>query len=340
MPSEKKPEEMLKRIFILVVLIVGGITAGYTQQQPLYSQYMLNTFLVNPAVAGAEGLTAFHLTAREQWVGYNEGPSTYALSAQTRILKTSFRNRSRLIKSRSRKRRPSGRVGMGAFVYNDVNARIRRTGFQGTYAYHIYMRDVQLSFGGSLSAYQFRVNVTPNDTYDPLVSDPLIVAGKINQKMSTDVNFGMLVSTEKYYAGFSATNIFQTAFQFGSGSSNEAYKILRQYYLIGGYRFEPYKSDFAIEPSILLTFTERKSTSTDLNVKAYYKQDYWAGISFRTVGAMVIMFGARYQQFTFGYAFDYNFNDLSNMSKAGSHELMIGYKLGDTARRYRWLNRF
>ncbi len=328
---------MLKKIYIVSLLIVGVVSASFAQQQPIYSQYMLNTYLINPAVAGAEGLTAFHLTARKQWAGYADGPSTYAISGQTRILKTSFRNRSRLIKARVRKRRPSGRVGLGGFIYNDINGRVRRTGLQGTYAYHIYIRDVQLSFGGSVSAYQFNVNVNQSDVYNPQITDPLI--GK-NQKFSPDANVGVMVSTEKYYAGLSTTSLFQSSIQFGGGSPTSAYRVLRQYYLIGGYRYEPYKSDFAFEPSFLFTTTEKLSRSLDLNVKAYYRQDYWAGVSYRTVGALVMMFGARYQQFTFGYAFDYSFKDLSALSRLGSHELMIGYKLGDTARRYRWLNRF
>ncbi|MHC1703420.1 MAG: type IX secretion system membrane protein PorP/SprF [Tenuifilaceae bacterium] len=331
---------MKKRLNILGILIVGTVLAAYSQQQPLYSQYMLNTYLINPAVAGAEGLTAINLTAREQWVGYQDAPGTYALSAQTRILKTSFRNRSRLIKTRVRKRKPSGRVGLGAFVYNDVNGRIRRTGMQGTYAYHIYMRDMQLSFGASISAYQFRVDINPADLYDPTASDPLVLAGKMNQKVSPDANVGVMLSTEKYYAGLSTTSLFQSAIQFGSGNTNSAYRILRQYYLVGGYRIEPYRSDIAYEPSILLTLNERLATSVDVNLKTYYKQDYWVGLSYRTVGAMVAMVGVRFQQFTFGYAFDYNFHDISNLSNMGSHELMIGYKIGDTARRYRWLNRF
>jgi type IX secretion system PorP/SprF family membrane protein len=331
---------MLKRLNIILLLLMGAGISAFSQQQPLYSQYMLNTFLVNPAVAGAEGLTAFNLTAREQWVGYKEGPSTYALSAQTRILKTSFRNRSRLIKTRVRKRKPSGRVGLGAFVYNDVNGRIRRTGLQGTYAYHIYIKDMQLSFGASLSAYQFRVNISPTDLYDPIQTDPLVLAGKLNQKISPDANVGAMLSTEKYYAGLSVSSLFQSAIQFGNGNPNDAYRILRQYYVIGGYRIEPYRSDFAYEPSILLTLTERLSTSLDINVKTYYRQDYWAGVSYRSTGAMVIMMGARYQQITVGYAFDYSFNDVSTLSKMGSHEIMVGFKLGDSARRYRWLNRF
>lgn len=331
---------MLRKILVILGLSFTLINSAFSQQDAVFSQYMLNTYLINPAVAGAEGLTAFHLTARKQWAGYADGPSTYALSAQTRILKTSFRNRSRLIKARVRKRRPSGRVGFGAFVYNDMNGRVRRTGMQGTYAYHIYMRDVQMSFGGSVKFYQYSINVTQDDTYSWVnsdIRDPLI--GN-NNKFSPDANVGFLVSTEKYYAGFSATNLFQTSIQFGNGNSETAFRTLRQYYLIGGYRFEPYKSPYAIEPSVLITSNERFHYSADINVKGYYKQDYWLGVSYRTSGALVMMFGARYQQFTFGYAFDKNFSDVSSFAKLGSHEFMLGYKIGDTARRYRWLNRF
>jgi len=330
---------MLRKVIILIGFTITGFGSAYSQDA-VYSQYMLNTYLINPAVAGAEGLTAFHLTARKQWAGYPDGPSTYAVSAQTRILKTSFRNRSRLIKARVRKRRPSGRVGLGAFIYNDMNGRVRRTGLQGTYAYHIYMRDIQVSFGASAKLYQYSINVAQADTYDwwnHSIRDPLI--GN-NNRFAPDANVGVLVSTEKYYAGISATNLFQSSIQFGNGNPDMAFRTLRQYYLIGGYRFEPYKSPYAIEPSLLFTTTERIQYSVDINVKGYYKQDYWVGLSYRTTGTMVIMFGARYQQFTFGYAFDKAFNDVSTFARLGSHEFMLGYKIGDTARRYRWLNRF
>lgn len=306
------------------------------QQQALYSQYMLDAYLVNPAVAGAEGVTAINLTARQQWAGYSEAPSTYALSAQTRILKTSFRNRSRLIKSRVRRRRPSGRVGLGAFVFNDNNGRIHRTGFQGTYAYHIYMRDYQISFGASISAFQFKANVTQDDVLQ--TNDPML-QGKIS-KFAPDANFGFLISQSSFYAGFSATSLFQSAIQFGAGNSDVAYRLLRQYYLVGGYRFQPYRSDFAVEPSILFTTNERFQFGTDINIKGYYKNDYWIGLSFRSTGAVITMIGVKYQQFYLGYAFDYSFSDVSNLSKSGSHEVMIGMKIGDSARRYRWLNRF
>jgi len=327
----------LRHIGLIGVAGLLCLTAKVSaQQQSLYSQYMLDAYLVNPAVAGAEGVTAINLTARQQWAGYSESPSTYALSAQTRILKTSFRNRSRLIKSRVKRRRPSGRVGLGTFVFNDNNGRIHRTGFQGTYAYHIYMRDYQLSFGASISAFQFKANVTSDDALQ--TNDPLL-QGKIS-KFAPDANVGVMLSKSEFYVGLSATSLFQSAIQFGSGNSDVAYRLLRQYYLVGGYRIQPYRSDFAFEPSILFTTNERFQFGTDFNIKGYYKQDYWLGVSFRSTGAVITMLGVRYQQFYFGYAFDYSFSDVSNLSKNGSHELMLGMKIGDSARRYRWLNRF
>ena len=73
---------MKLRIYILLVFIfmVGFAKA---QQQPIYSQYMMNPYLINPAIAGYQGITDFNLTAREQWLGYGEGPSTYALDRKS-----------------------------------------------------------------------------------------------------------------------------------------------------------------------------------------------------------------------------------------------------------------
>ena len=55
---------------------------GYGQQLPVYSQYMMNKFLINPAVAGSEGYTAFNLTSRKQWLGIKDAPLTFQIGKQ------------------------------------------------------------------------------------------------------------------------------------------------------------------------------------------------------------------------------------------------------------------
>jgi len=49
---------MKKNYLIGLMAVLASVVVGvraFAQQQPLYSQYMLDPFLVNPAVAGAEG---------------------------------------------------------------------------------------------------------------------------------------------------------------------------------------------------------------------------------------------------------------------------------------------
>ena len=79
----------ITKYLILTMLSVLSVPA-IAQQLPVYSQYMMNKFLINPAVAGSEGYTAFNLTTRKQWIGVKEAPLTFAASAQTRILKKNY----------------------------------------------------------------------------------------------------------------------------------------------------------------------------------------------------------------------------------------------------------
>jgi hypothetical protein len=131
--------------FELLVLLISLLTYNAEGQQiPLYTQYMMNSFLINPAVAGNDGLTSFNLTAREQWLGFENAPRTVAVSAQTRLLKTSFINRGRTVRRRPTSRSRSGNVGLGGYIFNDRNGVIDRTGFQGSYSYHVWTQQMPM----------------------------------------------------------------------------------------------------------------------------------------------------------------------------------------------------
>ena len=83
-----------------------------------------------------------------------------------------------------------------------------------------------------------------------------------------------------------------------------------------------------------------KSVQMDLTARVYYKEDYWAGVSYRTGDAIIMLLGLRYDKFYFGYAYDFTLNDMRNQS-IGTMELTIAAKFGESnARRYRWLNSY
>jgi type IX secretion system PorP/SprF family membrane protein len=337
----------IRLIILLVVFMLFCNRKADAQQLPVYSQYMLNGFLINPAVAGHEGYTAINITGREQWLGLKDAPSTYALSAQTRLLKNSFISRSSSIKRRRRIMSRSGRVGMGLYVFSDRNGAFNRTGVQYTYSYHITLRKSLLSFGASLTGYQFKIDADKIRLY----TEDAFYYDMEKSAMIPDANFGIYYSDRNLYAGLSALQLFENTFKL-TGKGGADFKMIRHYFAMVGYRFMV-SDNVYLEPSFLLKTTESFVSQLDFNTKFYIKEDYWAGLSYRTGGSyslseeslrgggssFIIMGGARFDKFYFGYAFDYNLSAISKYS-IGSHEIMIGAKFGDSARRYRWLNRY
>lgn len=322
---------------ILIILCILTLTGFYakSQQEPIFSQYTMNQYLINPAYAGSEGYTSFNLTARQQWLGFEDAPMTQAISGQTRILKTSYVSKSRSVRKRIKRRRPSGKVGIGGYLYNDQNGPIGRTGLEVSYAYHLFVNDGQLSLGLSLSAYQFRVNtndLSTSEGYDPLIDEAR------ESMFIPDGSVGVYYTYQPFYIGLSARNLFQASVKFGGDNSFSDYQQVRHYYLMTGYRYDM-DNDFEIEPSILIKTTENFNLQADVSLRGYYKRDYWLGFSYRTGNAFITNVGIKVDRLYFGYAFDYSLNDIQRISY-GSHEIMIGLKLGDNTRRYRWLNRF
>jgi type IX secretion system PorP/SprF family membrane protein len=317
---------------VLVLAMISGKPA-HAQQLPLFSQYLFNGFLINPAYAGLNGYSTVNLTAREQWVGLADAPTTHIVSFQTRILQQSFIHKSASARRKMMRKNANGRVGIGGYVYNDKVGIINRTGLQAAYAYHIPMdKGTNLSFALAGSLYQFSI---PRDQISTEMSrDPLIDNISLNMWIP-DVSVGCVYSTPTYYAGISANQLLQAYLKFG-GSVDNTYRLYRQYNITGGYRYE-INDDYAVEPSILIKVTNQMVAQADITTRVYYN-DYWAGVSYRTGGAAIFMMGVSVNKFLFGYAFDYNFNSLQTKTY-GSHEFMVAYKFGDNPARLRFLNR-
>jgi hypothetical protein len=78
----------------------------------------------------------------------------------------------------------------------------------------------------------------------------------------------------------------------------------------------------------------------DLTARVFYKDDYWAGLSFRTNDAIILLFGLKYDKFYIAYATDFSLNDIRKAHTNGTHEITFAVKFGESARRYRWISPF
>lgn len=314
---------------------------GFSQQVPMYSQYIMNGFLINPSFAGRDGYTSVNLTVREQWVGMSGAPGTFAASFQTRILRNSYISKSTAVRKKLVRPTRGGRVGLGGYIFNDENGAMRRTGFQAAYAYHIPMGTTQglpndLALGLSLSAYQFAVN-TDGLLLD--ANDPLLNSFD-RRVFIPDFNFGVNFTTARYYAGLAMTNLFRGNLIFADSSMTNRTE-LGNFFITGGVKI-PLSMEWTLEPAGYIKASDMlfKSLQMDITTRVFYKDDYWAGLSFRTSNAIILMFGLRYDRFYFAYASDFALTDIRKANTLGTHEVTLAVKFGESARRYRWITPF
>lgn len=326
------------------------------QPVPRYSQYIMNEFLINPAVAGYDGRSTLNITGRKDLVGFSAvTPQTYSFTAQTRVLKKTFDIRSTLFGRTSYRRASKGRVGIGIGFINDMNNAIHKTGFQFTYAYHIFINNSQLSFGLSSTVFQFKVDDDDFQYKDP---NDVVIDGLTKGVIIPDFNFGVNYMTQSYHIGIAACQLLKSAFQFGSYADyndRNTTPFNRNYYLLGAYRYAFFrKPKWEIEPSSVIrlsnvSFNKKELDfrySADLSMRVLYNREYWVGLSFRTSDEVfssnkdiILMAGLRFSNYYIGYSFDYGLNSLSKYS-IGSHEITLSAKFGSSVRRYRWLERY
>jgi type IX secretion system PorP/SprF family membrane protein len=326
----------VRRLGIILILLFLMVNLSVGQQLPLYSQYLYNKFLLNPAVAGSDGYTSVSLTAREQWVGYYGAPRTFSFSVQARKLKKSYILKQTRVKREVFRPKSDGKVGLGAYVFSDKNGLIQRTGFQLAYAYHMWIEnETQLSLGLAFTGYHYKINEKEIDFEDP--TEPLLNSSLRRGMFVPDATFGLHLLNAKYSLGFSADQLLEASAKIG-GAAYQNFKMSRQYYLFGSYDFEK-GSSAVIQPSFMFMMSHQLKPQADIGVTYIYQEDFWGGLSYRTSGALIANIGVKYENIFIGYAFDFTMQEIQRVT-FGTHEITFALKFGDNTRRYRWLDRY
>ena len=322
----------MRRLIFLAFSVIIFIGADiFAQQQPVYSQYILDKYLVNPSIAGANGLTNVNFISRQQYVGFENAPRTFTLNVQSRLLEDSYILRRMKLRNNATKKSRSGRVGLGGSLFTDRNGLINRTGLQGTYAYHLnFGNEWQLSGGISFLGFQFSIDDRDVPLADP--ADPLLANSK-KSFFVPDANVGVFATNGIMYGGITMTDLLASKLKIGR-EVYANYETLRKYNILAGYKISV-NSNISVEPSFLLQGT-RTNFALDLNAKVNYTDNYWAGLSYRSNSSVIMMLGGRFDMFSLSYAFDLNMGPVSTYT-SGSHEVIFGLRIGgNSLRRFRW----
>jgi len=292
---------MKKNVFLLLfsVLCLGAMA----QQLPQFSQYRLNDYVYNPAVAGSNPYNEAKSNNRYQWVGITDAPRTYILSVHGQ--------------HRSKK------VGLGGCLFTDIVGPTRRTGVYFTYAYHLKLNEkMKLSFGLNGGIMQFMIDASKITLRDPVDA---VIGNQLQSVLLPDFGAGFYLYSDKFYIGGSVPQIFQNKIKFADYSYTSLSKLATHYYVTAGYKFD-LGEDFKLEPSVVVKYVDPAPVQTDMGLRAIYREKFWLGAALRTKDAVSALVGYVYQEnLTFGYSYDFTTTNIKNYS-TGTHEIMIGIK--------------
>ena len=291
---------MKKLLFILFSSFPGML---FAQQLPLYSQYLLNDFSINPAIAGSKPYSPLKLNVRNQWSGFGDNtPQTNSLSFHAPLSR--------------------GKMGLGGVVFQDKTGPNSQFGIMFSYAYHTQLSDgATFSLGLSGLINQNTLNQDELTFKNP---DSEFESGSYSSTVP-DAAFGVFLQGENYFLGASAFQLFESTFREASVNLFGDNDMKRHYFLHAGF-VRQIHNDFQIEPSVLLKTVEAGPVQADFNARAVFNKSFWSGISYRTSNTFAATLGIRLGTFQFTYAYDYSLSSVGS-NTAGSHELSVGLNL-------------
>ena len=284
----------------LALCCVGHLCRG--QQQIMFTQYMFNGLALNPAYAGSDETLNLTVLAREQWLGFDGGPSNQMFSGHMPV-------------------GPQKKVGIGLLAEREKIAVTEVLNFYASYAYKIPVRNGNLALGlqaGLTSQTQELTNLA----LPPGITDPSFAQNV--SALLPNFGTGIYYSTSRFYAGFSVPLLLQNSFD-KSDVVLQA-KQLRHYFITTGYLFDlnPF---LKLKPHVLVKSVPGAPVNIDLNANLLIRESLWLGLSFRNLNSLNALLEIQFNnKLRLGFAYDFINSELGNVS-SGSGEIMLNYRV-------------
>lgn len=292
-------------LFNLSFLIYNSFC--FAQQLPQYTQYMLNDFVLNPAIAGRSDYWEAKSNNRYQWVGIPDAPRTYILSMQGPLKNL--------------------HMGLGGTVYTDIVGPTRQTGISLSYAYHIKLgAKCKLSFGVSGGMVQYAVDgsqITTHDAGDPLMTQ------NYQSVIVPSIGGGVYFYSKKLSISLGFPQIYQSNLKFFADQISNHSTLATHFYGLVSYKFN-LGSDFVLEPAVLVKYVSPAPVQIDGGLKLTYNKTIWIGANYRsdysTPDAVSALLGYMFKNWLmFAYSYDYSITPIRKYN-SGTHEVMLGIR--------------
>jgi len=319
----------MRHLIIAFFLLLMAADQVKAQQDHMFTQYMFNSLIFNPAYAGSRDFMSIGLIHRSQWLGFDQGaPSTQAFTIHTPL-----RNE---------------RIGLGLSVFKDAIGPSDQINAQASYAYRFPVGAFgHLALGLQGGVKNWRLDHSKLEQKDP--NDPAFAETGTEVLWLPNFGAGVYFSTPSIFFGISVPHLLDPDLRRTEiNSTTVKYaREYRHYYLTGGIAIE-FSNSVVFRPSILVKnvglFGEFKEQGTgttaptvfDIDAAFLFNDFLWLGVALRSAfdGGDV---PSSYDSLDFwtqlhlkngirvGFAYDYLLSRVSSVS-SGSIEAMIGYE--------------
>ncbi|HOO85455.1 MAG TPA: type IX secretion system membrane protein PorP/SprF [Prolixibacteraceae bacterium] len=301
----------IKLIFGLFLLCFVAVLPARAQQEPMFTQYMSNPGIINPAYAGSSGNINVNGLFRKQWLGIDWSPTTTTIS-----INSPFKEYE---------------IGLGLTFIDDQIGPMHQTGLYFDYARHLRLsqnHNLSLGLKGGFNYCDIDLLNLRSNEYDPHL---IMYPGY--KKLLPNFGVGLMYYTNNYFLGFSVPKLVRNSIKDKENTTEWIGREERHYFLTTGFLFTIYENVLRLKPSVFARFVNGAPVSVEANMAAIMYERFWVGVSYRISDALIGFVKVRVDdQLHIGYSYDLNNSRLKSYNK-GTHEIYISYDFAYKNRR-------
>jgi type IX secretion system PorP/SprF family membrane protein len=297
---------ILEIILVAGFFVLTGISIANAQQKAMFSQYMFNGLVINPAYSAMDDALNINAAARHQWVGFKGAPNTQSFTVHSPIKESNS--------------------SAGLILMRDqIGEVINENSAFGTYAQKVQVGDytyIAAGVNAGISKYsgQYSMSGSESSATDPVFTD--------HNSLRGNFGLGVMIFSDKFYAGISSPFFYYRDL----GEASSTFTAHKPHYLLQGGVLFNLNDDVKFKPNVLVKYVNGSPVQIDLNANFLLKETLWIGGSLRTMDSFDVLAEMQVTpNMQVGYSYDFTTTALSQVER-GSHEIVLSFRIAPPSR--------
>jgi len=298
----------MKKLLIHIVILLLFVVEIQAQQLPLYSQYRLNGFVINPALTGVDHRLQASASYRRQWQQMPGAPVTASAAFRQYL--------------------HDKNMGVGAYFLYDKTGPTSQIGVNGAYSYILEFdrREVRrLAIGINAGIFQYRLKGSELITDEP--DDNAVFTNNVS-KIIPDAGLGITWFTDKYYIGASIPQAISMNVKFEGVDGLSEIRRIAHFYVMGGINYKfGVDNEYTFKPAVWAKYASHAPVNIDINMALLYKDLISFGVGYNTAQIFTAELGLEIAQRARIY-YDFGFHLSKLHTHLGfNHEITLTYTI-------------